>query len=169
LETHLLTLAPAETELAPIIRAQVQKARHRYPNRPIRVSITDSLPLIVVDARRVGQIIATLLSNAALFSPGLSPIVLSVRREDASIVIAVADHGIGLDETDRTRLFQKFYRAERAHETLREGLGLSLFVAAELAGRLGGRLWAASPGPGQGATFSLELPCPPAPNDGGGS
>ena len=159
LEARLLVLAKAETDIAPIIRDQVKKARHRYPGRSIRASIANDLPLIETDSRRVGQIIMTLLSNAILFSPSASVVMLTAQRGPGSVVIAVDDRGIGLDEDDLARLFERFYRPDRARETRREGLGLSLVVAAQLALDLGGRIWATSPGLGLGATFYVELPC----------
>lgn len=159
LEARLLVLARAEAEIEPIIREQVKKARHRHPGRSIRASIAPDLPPIETDPRRVGQIITTLLSNAILFSPSSSVVTLTARREGDNVVIAVDDHGIGLDGDDAARLFERFYRPERAREARREGLGLSLVIAAQLAEGLGGRIWATSPGLGQGTTFYFELPC----------
>ena len=158
IEAHLLTLTPTEIELPPIVRHQVQKAQRRYPGRRIRVSIPDELPVLFADGRRVGQIIATFLSNAILFSSQTSPVTVSVTRSADHVGVAVADDGLGLTEAEKQHLFEKFYRHERAREVRREGLGLSLLVAKHLAMRLHGQLWVESHGPDRGSTFYLSLP-----------
>lgn len=158
LEARLLTLAPTEVDLALIVREQIRRANRRYPGRSIHSSISTSLPRAFADARRAGHIVATLLSNAVLFSPETSPVTVTVRQAGQQIVVYVADGGVGLTESEKARVFEKFYRPERARHARREGLGLSLLVAEQLTRRQGGRLWVESPGADQGSTFFLTLP-----------
>ncbi len=158
LEARLIVLEPVETELAPIVREAIRKSLRRYPGRIIRASIAHHLPNVETDARRAGQIISILISNAVVFSSEPSPVIVTARPELDRIVIAVEDHGIGLDDQEQSRIFEQFYRPERAREIRREGLGLGLFIADQLAMLLGGRVRATSRGPGQGSTFLFEIP-----------
>lgn len=158
LEAHRLVLAPMEVDLGSIVREQVQKARRRYPGRKIRTCIANDLALLTTDPRRVGQILAALLSNAILFSPDTSTVSIGVKPAGNQVVVSAADAGVGLTDEEREHLFERFYRHERARDVRREGLGLSLLVSEQLAARLGGRLWVESPGAGRGSTFSFSLP-----------
>jgi two-component system OmpR family sensor kinase len=166
LEAHILPLTPTEVDVVPIVREQIRKARRRYPDRMIRVSVPNVVPTVVGDARRLGQMIGSLLSNAVLFSPPTTDVSVSVSRVDDMVEIAVADQGIGLTEDEKQHLFEKFYRPERAQSVRREGLGLSLLVVAGIAEMLNGQLRVESPGPDRGSTFHLRLPvatiAPPA-------
>lgn len=158
LEANLLTLNLDEVEVAPILHEQIRQARRRYQARTIRSSIPPDLPPVHTDGHRVGQIVASLLSNAILFSAANSPVSLSACLVGETMRVSVSDHGIGLTEAEQRHLFEKFYRHERAHDVRREGLGLSLRVAACLAERLDGQLWVESPGANAGCTFHLNLP-----------
>lgn len=157
LEANLLTLTLTDVDVASIVREQIRKAHRRYPERTIRANIPDDLPRVIGDSRRIGQIVATLLSNAIVFSPATSVVAVLVRRIGDTVDLAVADQGVGFTDAEKERLFEKFYRHERAQAARREGLGLSLLVAENLARILNGRLWAESPGPERGSTFHLSL------------
>jgi len=79
------------------------------------------------------------------------------------VVLAVTDRGVGITPDEMPRIFDRFYRAERCREIYREGLGLGLHVAQQLARHMGGDLWAESPGTGCGSTFYLSLPIADSP------
>ncbi len=158
LEANLLTITPVAVDVAPIVRDQIKKAHRRYPGRTIRASIADGLPHVAGDGRRIGQIVATLLSNAIVFSPATSEVAVSVGRVADTVEVTVADQGVGLTRSEKERVFEKFFRHERAQAVRREGLGLSLRVAESLARIQNGRLWVESPGPERGSTFHLNLP-----------
>lgn len=162
LEARLISLTRSAIDLAAILADQVRKVRRRYPGRTVVSDIPSDLPPVDGDGRQIAQIIATLLSNAMLFSPTDTPIRVSVRSVGGrEVTVAVVDQGIGLTEEERRHLFEQFYRPERARQVRREGLGLSLSIAAQLAELHGGRLWAESPGPDRGTTFYLALPIVP--------
>jgi two-component system sensor histidine kinase KdpD len=72
------------------------------------------------------QVLVNVISNAIKFSPDYSKIDVSVKTEESSVVIAVADAGIGLAATDRERIFDKFYRAEATRHVPGTGLGLAI-------------------------------------------
>lgn len=158
LEAQILTLAPTEVDIVPIVREQIRKARRRHPERTIRASIPDDVPMVLGDPRRIGQMLGSLLSNAILFSPETSDVSVSLSSGDDAVEIAISDQGIGLTESEKEHIFEKFYRPERAQSVRREGLGLSLLVVAGIARMLNGQLRVESPGPERGSTFYLSLP-----------
>ncbi len=108
------------------------------------------------DLGRLAQVLDNLLGNAVRYSPEGGEIRLQLRWEDDQAVISVTDHGLGMPAEDLPRLFQLFSRLETGNGI--EGSGLGLYIARSVVEAHGGRIWAESPGPGQGSTFSIALP-----------
>jgi PAS domain S-box-containing protein len=106
------------------------------------------------DGARVEQMVASLLSNAMKFGAG-APIEVRVSRDARVAKLSVRDHGIGLASEDQERIFERFARAVPL--TRYPGLGVGLYVAHEIARVHGGSIRVES-APGQGATFTIELP-----------
>ena len=109
------------------------------------------------DPRKLTQILDNLLGNAAKYSPPGSRIQMKARSESDSCIIEVVDTGIGLAPEHLEAVFEKFYRVD-ASNTAREGLGLGLTIARNLAQAHGGRLWLES-SLGEGTRAILQLPC----------
>lgn len=162
LENGLLASEPRDLDLNSIAREEVRLAKRRYPDRTFTMIGTDALPPIYADRRRTAQILASLLSNAALFSPAGADVEIATRDVPDRVIVAVRDPGLGLTPDEQARVFDRAFHSERAREVRREGLGLSLFIARQLARLQGGDLWVESPGPGHGATFSVSFPRLPA-------
>ena len=99
--------------------------------------------------------LANLLSNALRYSPPETPVAVRIGRAGDRAVLAVADRGMGIETHDLERIFERFYRSGRSE---RAGFGLGLAICRRIVADHGGRLWAESPGPGHGATFTLTLP-----------
>jgi len=97
-----------------------------------------------------------LLDNAAKYSPPQSPLEVSVKQQDGKAVITVTDHGNGVPQHERTRIFDKFYRGRGARERI-PGTGMGLAIAREIVKAHGGEIWVDSHS-GQGAEFSFTLP-----------
>ncbi len=108
----------------------------------------------VWDPDRLGQVLTNLLSNAVKHGPAGERIVLRLASEDKQVVVSVADRGRGLSPQDLPRLFQPF----SCLDNQARGAGLGLYIAQGIVQAHGGRIWATSPGPGQGATFTFALP-----------
>ena len=83
---------------------------------------------------------------------------VTVERAAAAIEVAISDCGMGIPATELPRLFERFYRTPQAQASGLAGTGLGLYVCAGIIAAHGGRLWAESPGVGQGATFRFTLP-----------
>jgi signal transduction histidine kinase len=97
----------------------------------------------------------TMLDNTAKYSPPRTPIRVRLSRQNDRISFSVAGAGPGIDQADLSSVFAPFFRAESARMKGSNGLGLS--IAARIASAFGGRITVSST-PGEGATFSVNLP-----------
>ncbi|MDM7949323.1 ATP-binding protein [Hydrogenophaga sp.] len=117
--------------------------------------------LVEVDAQRLHQVLANLLSNAAKFSDAVAQVEVSVHQYESRVRIEVRDHGAGIPIEFHSRIFQKFSQADASDTRQRGGTGLGLAISRELVERMGGTIGFHSE-PGQGAIFYFELPMKPA-------
>ena len=113
------------------------------------------------DALRLEQVLDNLLGNAMKYGPG-KPIHICLKRHGENARLVVRDEGMGIAPEDQARIFEKF---ERAVSENHGGFGLGLWISREVVSRLGGRILVDSQ-PGQGATFTVELPLTPPPGPG---
>ena len=127
----------------------------------LRVEVPDGLPRIRGDEARLGQVFVNLVHNAVKFSPNGGEVVIAVRPADAEreLIASVQDHGIGIPRAAQARIFERFYKVDRARvrgETP-GGTGLGLAIARHIVEQHGGRIWLEST-EGDGSTFSFALP-----------
>jgi PAS domain S-box-containing protein len=122
--------------------------------RPVR-----SEPGVVVlgDPDRLQQVLANLLSNAAKFSPHGGTVEVEMVREAGRVRISVSDHGPGIPEEFRSRVFERFAQADHSVARQERGTGLGLSISKAIVERHGGRIWFESE-PGMRTTFSFDLP-----------
>lgn len=113
---------------------------------------------LYADSIRVGMALTNILNNAVRFTPDGGQINLRAEKHDDEVWIMVADNGIGLAENQLERIFEQFYQVEDHMTRQHGGLGIGLSIARATIGAHGGRVWAASPGLNQGATFTVALP-----------
>ncbi|ODR09544.1 two-component sensor histidine kinase [Mycolicibacillus koreensis] len=101
--------------------------------------------------------LANLVSNAIAYSPNGSPVSISRRRRGDTIEISVTDRGIGISRKDQARVFERFFRADKARSRSTGGTGLGLAIVKHVAANHNGsiRLWSS---PGTGSTFTLAIP-----------
>jgi two-component system, OmpR family, sensor histidine kinase VicK len=128
------------------------------PKRPIGISFLDELQSVVVDPDAVLQVLTNLLSNALKYSPDGGEIVVRARTVGESVEISVEDHGLGLEPDELNKLFNKFYRGNRAEQRKIKGTGLGLAICRRIVEAQGGRIEARSDGTGKGSTFSFTMP-----------
>ena len=119
------------------------------------LALPADLLIIRSDRSRLQRVLANLLDNAIKYTPANGTITLSALRMDQRVAIAVQDTGIGIKETDRARIFDRFYRSDVSRSRPGNGLGLSLSEA--LARALGGEITVESE-PGKGSVFTVWLP-----------
>jgi signal transduction histidine kinase len=135
----------------------VAAARHQR----VVVECADDVPPILVDKRRMQQIVGNLLQNATRYSPEGTIVRARAERAGDSIRISVSDQGPGVPATERARIFDKFYRGERT-KTTTSGSGLGLAIARTLVELHGGRIHVED-AEGGGARFVVEIPYEPVP------
>ena len=165
----LLTLASGDAcawsaQLAPLdleaFLAQVFEQYEPYcraHGHTLRVQLPDApLPAVEADRERLMQLFGVLFSNACSYAPANTPVELFARCAKRAVLLGVADHGPGVPDADKARVFERFFRGS-ADRGDKSHFGLGLSVAAQLAKLHGGAL-SCSDTPGGGATFTLTLP-----------
>jgi two-component system phosphate regulon sensor histidine kinase PhoR len=151
-----------DVDLGRIAAASVDRLRLFGERHAIRflVDVSASCPPVRGDADRLGQVFINLLHNAVKFSPNGGEVRVTVRPGDGQVVASVADQGIGIPEADRSRVFERFYKVDRARGR-GGGTGLGLAIARHVIESHGGRIWLESE-EGVGSTFSFSIPLEPA-------
>jgi two-component system phosphate regulon sensor histidine kinase PhoR len=120
------------------------------------VDAEPGLPTVRGDEARLGQVFVNLVHNAIKFSPDGGEVRVTVRGGTNELVVTVADHGIGIAKADRARIFERFYKADRAR--LRGGgTGLGLSIARHVVEGHGGRIRVESE-EGRGSAFTFTIP-----------
>ena len=115
------------------------------------------LPLIMGDRGRIEQVMLNILSNAVKYTPDGGHIRVTAGDAGDTVWMEVADDGIGIPEKDRPRIFERFYRVDKARSRESGGTGLGLSIASEIVQRHNGTLTLVDR-PGPGTTIRLELP-----------
>jgi diguanylate cyclase (GGDEF)-like protein len=124
----------------------------------LEVDVPQALPLVFADPAHVERILRSLLSNALKYAPGGGVVRIMVRPGSAAqLEVIVEDQGLGIPAAWLGRLFERFQRVETPPHAAIGGTGLGLYVARQLVELNGGRIWAASDGPGAGAAFHFTL------------
>jgi len=167
--TELLELTRIESGRAPLRLQQVAVTQivgppveRLYPQAEraglaLHVQVPDDLPPVLADAERARQVVTNLVHNAIKFTPA-GEVEVTVEQQEDEIIIAVRDTGVGISEEDLPRIFERFYKADRARSG--GGTGLGLAIAKHVVQAHGGRIWAES-GEGKGSTFSFTLSAAP--------
>ena len=109
-----------------------------------------------MDALRLDQVIANIIGNATKYSPGKEKIIVNSIKSNHEIIISFRDFGIGIPEEKLTKIFDRFYRVDEESNKF-SGLGIGLFVAAEIVKQHGGKIWA-TVNEDEGSTFYFTLP-----------
>ena len=112
------------------------------------------------DRDRLRQLVVNLVDNALKYTPSGGEVVLKVGRQDALALLSVKDTGEGIPPEDQERVFERFYRVDKARSREKGGTGLGLSICKWIAEAHGGRIWLKSE-IGRGSTFTVELPLSP--------
>jgi len=119
-----------------------------YPITPIWVEI---------DTDKMTQVIDNILNNAIKYSPDGGKIKVGMKTTDAQLIISISDEGLGIPKKDLPRIFDRFYRVDKARSRAQGGTGLGLAIAKEIVKQHKGFIWAKSEY-GKGSTFTIVLP-----------
>jgi signal transduction histidine kinase len=154
LSSNALTLNVVAFDLVAAVAAAM--TRHQY-GEIARITFERPRAAVAVrgDPKRIAEILDNLLDNAIKYSAENAPIEISVLVHGDEVNVRVADHGVGVPESERTMLFTPFYRTTRTSDV--HGTGLGLHISLQLARRHGGRLWLEASSDA-GSVFTLALP-----------
>jgi two-component system sensor histidine kinase KdpD len=156
LEADDLSLKKEPQSVALLIRIAIEEIGALAGRSPIDVRVSESLPPAECDKDMIVRVLKQLLTNALKYSPKDSPLTVSVDFEGAEIIIDVVDRGPGIDDEERERIFEKYYRG-RAGRFRAPGTGLGLASARSIVRAHGGEIWVTS-APSGGAAFHVSLP-----------
>lgn len=138
-----------------------EKKRHRLLSR-----LEETLPLAIGDEDRLVQVLTNLLDNAVKYTPAGGTITVAAKhsskpgaaeRPGGSIELSVSDTGIGIPDSDRPRVFERFYRVDKARSRELGGTGLGLAIVKHIVEGQGGHVWVEANEP-QGSRFIVRLP-----------
>ena len=160
-EEGRLDLRPEPVDLATVASGAVAGARAAYDQVGVRLDARTTSAPVRADPARLGQVLDNLLANALRHTPEGGSVVVTVVKEGQTARLVVADTGGGIAPEHLSHVFERFYRADPARRAPDAGTGVGLSISRAIAQAHGGTLIASSPGPGQGATFTLTLPAAP--------
>jgi signal transduction histidine kinase len=153
LKCQRVDLCAVAAQAAETVEFTMQQRNHRmttsYPSAPIWLQ---------ADPVRLEQILVNLLFNAAKYTDPGGHIGLSAEREEGEAVVRIRDTGVGIEPNDLPRVFELFVQADPSSRRADAGLGIGLALVRSLVERHGGRVTAASAGPGHGSEFTVRLP-----------
>lgn len=151
-------LEPSPTDVADIVQSAVTSVAPRAAAHGIRIDASGVHPCpAVVDAHRLRQVVDNLLSNAVKYNSRGGVVVVSLAREDESVLITVADDGPGISESEQGRIFERFYRADAVRNSSVHGSGLGLAISRDIVRAHGGDITMETE-PGTGSVFTVRLP-----------
>jgi PAS domain S-box-containing protein len=155
-----MELRRSRVSLADIVSNAVETARPAFEGagHQLEVALPDEPILLDADLTRLAQVLGNLLTNAAKYTPKHGRVRLSATVVAGSVVVSVADNGIGLQADSLRSIFGMFSQVDRSFERSTGGLGIGLALVKGLVEMHGGSVTAESPGVGQGSTFSVCLP-----------
>jgi two-component system, OmpR family, phosphate regulon sensor histidine kinase PhoR len=164
IESGRLVMSMRPTRIESIIERAMSRLRPQAERRRLEL-ISDAhpdLPPALMDSERIGQVLLNLLNNALKFTPEGGTItvtakLISVAQAEQALLVQVNDTGIGIPASETERVFERFYKVDRARTRNSGGTGLGLAIAKHLVEGHGGRIWVESK-EGVGSTFSFLLP-----------
>ena len=155
IEAGKLQLHPEQFNLLQLIKEVADNMGHIEPSHSILLDNNGCEPFITADKQRIEQVLINLLSNAIKYSPKADKVYVTLRSSAGTVTVGIRDEGIGIAATDKSKLFNRFFRAESIKNI--SGLGLGLYLTNEIIQRHGGDIEVNSE-PGKGSEFTFTLP-----------
>ena len=161
LESKEANLQLSEIKLRDFLEGVTRDWAKRLAGKNLRLElkVPDNFPTLRVDERRLEEVVHNLLDNAVKYSHQNGRILIQAGAPDQEVVLSVRDEGVGIAANDLPRIFERFYRADRARSRELGGTGLGLSIVKHIAQLHGGRVEAEST-LGQGTTIRVILPNP---------
>ena len=142
------------------IDATLDQCRHVIAGHPVEVRLSDNLPPAMMDITWIRKVLQHLIENAAKYSAAGEPIFISSEARNGRLITSVADRGEGIDDLERSMIFDKFYRGQGQRHRV-HGTGMGLAIVKAIVEAHGGRIEVTSQ-LGKGSVFSFGLPVAPS-------
>ncbi|MDQ6421715.1 DUF4118 domain-containing protein [Paenibacillus sp. LHD-117] len=155
LESGMLRLRQDWCDAEDIIGVVLKQVEDFQKHRRLVVRLPEQVPIILGDEVLLEQVMTNVVSNAIKYSPDYSEITIEVKAEAGTVSIAVADTGMGIEESERERVFDKFYRAKMTSHV--PGTGLGLAICKGIVELHGGTI-TAEPNGARGTVMTITLP-----------
>jgi two-component system sensor histidine kinase BaeS len=157
------SIAAQRVDPRTLIATTLSTAADRYAVKEVRLQsdVAPDLPLVWVDPQRISQVLGNLLDNALRHTGPQGHVDVVVTSDTSQLTITVTDNGDGISAEQLSHVFERFYRADVARDRSHGGAGIGLAIAKAITEAHGGRISAASRGPGMGSTFTVSLPTQP--------
>ena len=159
LDNQRMEMNMESMDLIPVVKAAVQSMMLEAENQNITLTshLPDSLPLVNGDKERLHQVVLNIISNAVKYNRPEGSVSVTADSDEKTVTVTVSDTGLGIPAEDLPRIFERFYRVDKARSRKRGGTGLGLAIAKEIVESHGGEIVFDSVY-GQGSTVYLRFP-----------
>jgi signal transduction histidine kinase len=163
IEAGRAELGSEQIDLARFARSLIREFQSSAEAKHITLTLDapSGLPPLRVSLNHLRVVFRNLLDNALKYTPDGESVRWAVRAEDGYLCATIVDTGRGIDADDLPHLFQRFYRADKAHTRATLGSGLGLSLVRSIVELYGGEITLSSPGVNRGATVTVKWPCEP--------
>jgi signal transduction histidine kinase len=167
LEAGALRIHPEPVLIQGILERAIIEAQTRNSSLDISLNLpnVEELPFVMASPKHISQVLHNLIQNAIKYSPTPTKIKVSLQINYPNpngglpmVLISVADKGIGINQDDLGKIFERFYRVDRGATRKTEGTGLGLAICRGIVEAHKGQIWAESAGANTGSTFYFTLP-----------
>lgn len=159
IESGRIMVEPTPTDIKNLVTEVINEVKIRYMDKKqtFTVHLDDAIPAINLDPRLIRQVYVNLLTNAAKYTPEKGEIVIRVSKNEKDVVSEIRDNGFGIPESEKDKVFGKFYRGKNMINGDNKGTGLGLYLAKAIVELSHGKIWYESK-EGKGTTFWLSIP-----------
>ena len=152
LDQRLVEISGLLSSCVETVQFQAEKRQQR-----IEMDCAPDLPPVFADANRLREVLLNLLENAVQYTQAGGTVRVEAEARNGDAIITVADNGIGIPQTEQSRIFERFYRVDAARSREVGGTGLGLSIARHIVEAHGGRIWVES-NLGEGSRFHFSIP-----------
>ena len=159
IESGKMKMSFEPLDIKPIVDRSLGVLEKTIKTKKLSVSVDMSgkMPKVLADEKRLSQVFLNLLDNAVKYTPDGGSIKVSISLSDKLVQVDIADTGIGIPEKDLSRIFERFYRVDKARSRELGGTGLGLSIVKHIVLAHSGQVWVKSE-QGLGSTFSFTIP-----------